>query len=55
MLKSDSYANVETSSGDLEAGRKLCDKTFETEVHDPYLAHAPIETHTALANLKEVK
>ena len=52
MLKSDSYANVETSSGDLEAGKKLCDKTFETVVHDPYLAHSPIETHAALAQFE---
>jgi isoquinoline 1-oxidoreductase len=52
MLKSDSYANVETSSGDLEAGKKLCDKTFETVVHDPYLAHSPMETHAALAQFE---
>ena len=52
MLKADSYANVETSGGDLEAGQKLCDKTFDTEIHDPYLAHAPIETHTALAQFE---
>jgi nicotinate dehydrogenase subunit B len=52
MLKSDSYANVETTSGDLEAGKKLCDKIFDTVVHDPYLAHAPIETHAALAQFE---
>ena len=52
MLKADSYANVETTSGDLEAGQKLCDKTFETVIHDPYLAHSPIETHTALARFE---
>jgi isoquinoline 1-oxidoreductase len=52
MLKSDSYANVETTSGDLESGKKLCDKTFDTVVHDPYLAHAPIETHAALAQFE---
>ena len=40
------------STGDLEAGRKLCDKIFESEFHDPYLAHAAIETHTALAQLE---
>jgi isoquinoline 1-oxidoreductase len=52
MLKADSYTNVETTGGDLEAGQKLCDKTFEAVIHDPYLAHAPIETHTALAHLE---
>ena len=52
MLKSDSYAHVETTTGDLEAGKKLCDKTFESVVHDPYLAHSPIETHAALAQFE---
>ena len=31
---------------------KLSEKIFESEFHDPYLAHAPIETHTALAQLE---
>jgi nicotinate dehydrogenase subunit B len=52
MLKAESYANVETTSGDIEAGKKLCDKTFESVIHDPYLAHATIETHTALAQFE---
>ncbi|MBK8884739.1 MAG: xanthine dehydrogenase family protein molybdopterin-binding subunit [Bacteroidales bacterium] len=52
MLKADSYENVETSTGDIEAGKQLCDKTFDTEIHDPYLAHAPIEPHTALAQFE---
>jgi nicotinate dehydrogenase subunit B len=52
MLKADSYANVETTSGDLEAGKKLCEKTFESVIHDPYLAHAPIEPHSALAQFE---
>lgn len=52
MLKADTYANVETTSGDLEAGKKLCDKTLESVMHDPYLAHSPIETHAALAQFE---
>ena len=52
MLKADSYANIETTSGDIEAGKKLCEKTFETVVHDPYLAHSPVETHAALAQFE---
>ncbi|MFA5820075.1 MAG: molybdopterin cofactor-binding domain-containing protein [Bacteroidales bacterium] len=52
MLKADSSANVARSSGDLESGRQLSEKIFESEFHDPYLAHAPIETHTALAQLE---
>ncbi|MFN8241212.1 MAG: molybdopterin cofactor-binding domain-containing protein [Bacteroidales bacterium] len=49
MLKADSRANVVRSSGDIEKGVAESDKVFETQFHDSYLAHAPIETHTALA------
>jgi nicotinate dehydrogenase subunit B len=52
MLKADSASRVVRSAGDLEAGRQLSEKIFESEFHDPYLAHAPIETHTALAQLE---
>ncbi|MEI6048331.1 MAG: molybdopterin cofactor-binding domain-containing protein [Bacteroidota bacterium] len=55
MLKADSKANVIRSNGDLEVGRQLSEKMFESEFHDPYLAHAPIETHTALAQLVDGK
>jgi isoquinoline 1-oxidoreductase len=41
---------VVSSAGDVEASRQQCDKLFDHEYHDPYLAHAPIETHTALAH-----
>src|SRR5450759_255166 len=52
MLKVDSSVNVVRSNGDMETGRQLSEKTFESEFHDPYLAHAAIETHTALAQLE---
>jgi isoquinoline 1-oxidoreductase len=52
MLKADSSIDVMRSSGDLEAGRQQSEKMFESEFHDPYLAHAAIETHTALAQLE---
>ena len=51
MIKTGSAARVIRSSGDLEKGRQLSEKIFESEFHDPYLAHAPIETHTALAQM----
>ncbi len=41
--------NVVRSAGETESAPQLCEKLFEQEYHDPYLAHAPIETHTALA------
>lgn len=37
------------SKGDLAKGEKKSAQVFETEYHDPYLAHAPIENHTATA------
>jgi len=52
MLKADSSVKVLRSNGDLETGRKLSDKVFESEFHDPYLAHTAIETHTAFARLE---
>ena len=55
MIKADSTADVETSAGDLEAGFKLCDKVVETEIHDPFIAHAFIETHSSLAQFEKDK
>jgi isoquinoline 1-oxidoreductase len=50
MLKADTEANVAKTSGDLESGKKQSAKVFDSEFHDPFLAHAPIEPHTALAH-----
>lgn len=55
MLKADSGAREIDSSGDLEVGKKQSDKIFESEFHDPYLAHAPMEPHTALAQIENGK
>lgn len=55
MLKTDSASGEVGSAGNLEAGRKLSVKTFESEFLDPYLAHTPIETHTALAHIENDK
>ncbi len=44
--------NVSRTAGDIEAGRAQCERVFEHEYHDPYLAHTPIETHTALARFE---
>ena len=55
MQKADSTVTSVKSEGDIEAGKKLCDKTFDSEYHDPYVAHSAIETHTALAQLENGK
>jgi len=55
MLKANSDSKEIGSAGDLAAGRKLSVKIVESEFHDPYLAHAAIETHTALAHIENDK
>jgi nicotinate dehydrogenase subunit B len=55
MLKSDTTPNVARTAGDIESGRQLSENVFESEYHDCFLAHAPIETHTALANFENEK
>jgi isoquinoline 1-oxidoreductase len=55
MLKADTASNVVRSAGDQEAGRKLSETIVESEYHDCFLAHATIETHTALANIENGK
>jgi nicotinate dehydrogenase subunit B len=55
MVKAQSRMSVAREGGDLDAGKKLSEKIFESEYHDPYVAHAAIETHTALAHLTDGK
>jgi len=55
MVGADSRVNVIRSTGDIEAGLQQSDRIFESEFHDPYVAHASIETHTALAQLENDK
>ncbi len=52
MVGADSRVNVIRTNGDLDAGARASERIFESEFHDPYVAHASIETHTALANLE---
>ncbi|MCX6335121.1 MAG: molybdopterin-dependent oxidoreductase [Bacteroidia bacterium] len=55
MVKAESRVSVVRTGGDIEEGRKQSDKVFESEYHDPYVAHAAIETHTALAHMEGEK
>jgi len=52
MVGADSRIQVLKTEGDFEAGLQQSERLFESEFHDPYLAHAAIETHTALAKLE---
>jgi isoquinoline 1-oxidoreductase len=52
LLKAAPEARVVAEDGDLAAGRKLASKTFEQTYLNSYVAHAAMETHTALAKLE---
>jgi isoquinoline 1-oxidoreductase len=43
--------DVVEEKGDLAEGRKLSAALFEGTYHTPYVAHAPVEPHTALVKL----
>jgi isoquinoline 1-oxidoreductase len=47
--------NTAEQAGDLEAGRDECARTFDATYHNSYVAHAPIEPHTAVAEIKDGK
>ena len=49
ILKAGSVPNVLKSNGDLEAGKKSSDILTESEFHNSYVAHAPMEPHAATA------
>jgi len=53
--KGEYRVNVVRTAGDPDAVTTQFDKVFEHEYHDPYLAHAPIEPHTALARFEGEK
>lgn len=53
--KGEYRVTVVRTSGEPDTAQAQCDKVFEHEYHDPYLAHTPIEPHTALARFEGEK
>jgi nicotinate dehydrogenase subunit B len=51
LLKTNPQGRAVAEEGDLAAGRKLATKTFEQTYLNSYVAHAAMETHTALAKV----
>ena len=47
--------NVENEGGNIQTGEKLASYTFEETYLNSYVAHAPIETHSALAKIESNK
>ena len=51
LLRSAPEAETVASVGSLDEGRKRSARTFEATYLNQYVAHAPMETHTALARV----
>ena len=49
LLEKATEGQVAEEVGNLETGKNSSDTIIESEYHDGYVAHAPIEPHTALA------
>ena len=52
LLKTGTNSRIHDETGNLEAGHQKADLIIESDYHDPYVAHAPIETHTATAMME---
>jgi isoquinoline 1-oxidoreductase len=48
-------ARASEMGGDVDAGRQLATRTFDVTYRHPYVAHAPMEPHAALAEVKDGK
>jgi isoquinoline 1-oxidoreductase len=55
LVKNSKNEEIVKKNGDPEEGRKISQKIYESEFTAPYLAHIPIETHTALASFENGK
>jgi isoquinoline 1-oxidoreductase len=52
LLKTNPQGRAVAEGGDLVEGRKLASKTFEQTYLNSYVAHAAMETHSALAKVE---
>jgi isoquinoline 1-oxidoreductase len=55
LVDSSPEPNTPEREGDLEAGRRASARTFDHTYFNSYVAHAPIEPHTAVAEIKDGK
>jgi isoquinoline 1-oxidoreductase len=55
LMKAAPRGSVADDGGNLDKGRKLAKRTVETTFLDGYVAHAPMETHAALARIENGK
>lgn len=52
LLKAASEPNVTDDDGNIEKGIGLSSEIFDEQYYNSYVAHAPIETHSALAQVE---
>jgi isoquinoline 1-oxidoreductase len=55
LLKANPQGRMVAEEGDLAEGRKVAGKSFQQTYLNSYVAHAAMETHTALANVEADK
>lgn len=55
LVKTSGQGRVSAEAGDLAAGEKLAARTFEETYTNAYVAHAPMEPHTAVAQIEGEK
>jgi isoquinoline 1-oxidoreductase len=55
LVESAPEPRVSEQEGDLAAGRRSSAQTFEATYHNSYVAHAPMEPHTAVAEIRDGK
>jgi len=55
LMRAAPRGTVAADGGDLDEGRGLAKRTIETTFLDGYVAHAPMETHAALAHIENGK
>ena len=55
LMNTSPRGRVAGEGGSLDRGRKLAKRAVETTYFDGYVAHAPMETHAALAHMEDGK
>jgi isoquinoline 1-oxidoreductase len=55
LLRSAPETRIVAEGGSLDEGAALAEHVFERTYFDPYVAHAPMEPHTALVEVKDGK
>jgi CO/xanthine dehydrogenase Mo-binding subunit len=55
LITAASAPNTRDTAGNLDAGKAACAQSFDLTYYNSYVAHAPMEPHTAVAELQNGK